>query len=144
MTKKNELTVKQRKFADYYIECGNATEAALKAGYSKNSARFIAAENLAKPLIKEYIAQVMAIKDAEQIATQDEILAFLTSVMRGEVKDQVPLLNGDGYQKLVELDATQVKDRTKAAELLGKRHAMWTEKQLLDGAVQVMIVDDIE
>lgn len=142
MAKEVKLTIKQRKFADYYIECGNATEAAIKAGYSKNSARFIAAENLAKPLIKEYIEQVMAIKDAERIANQDEILAFLTSVMRGEVMEQVPLLNGDGYQKLETLDATQPRDRIKAAELLGKRHAMWTEKQQVDGDMSVNIVID--
>lgn len=142
MTKKKELTLKQKKFADFYIECGNATEAALKAGYSENSARFIAAENLAKPLIKEYIAQVMAIKDAERIANQDEILSFLTSVMRGEITEQVPLLNGDGYQKLEELDAAQMKDRIKCAELLGKRHAMWTDKQQLDGDLSVNIVID--
>ncbi|MEK4132003.1 terminase small subunit [Solibacillus sp. FSL W8-0474] len=142
MAKEVKLTIKQRKFADYYIECGNATEAAIRAGYSKNSARFIAAENLAKPLIKEYIEQVMAIKDAERIANQDEILAFLTSVMRGEVKEQVPLLDGDGYQKLQTLDAAQPKDRIKAAELLGKRHAMWTEKQQVEGDLSVNIVVD--
>jgi phage terminase small subunit len=138
----DKLTVKQQRFADYYIELGNASAAALKAGYSKKSARTIAAENLEKPPIKEYIAQRMAEKDNERIASQDEILSFLTSVMRGLVREQIPLLDGDGYQKLASLDETNPKDRIKAAELLGKRYAMWTDKQNIDGQVGVVIIDD--
>jgi phage terminase small subunit len=138
----NDLTVKQRRFADYYIELGNATEAALKAGYSKRSARNIAAENLAKPALKEYIAERMAEKDNERIASQNEILQFLTSVMRGEVRDQIPLLDGDGMQRLADLDETQPKDRIKAAELLGKRYALWTDKKDITADVGVIIIDD--
>lgn len=143
MARKRKLTVKQKKFADYYIELGNATEAAKRAGYSERTARYIGSENLGKPAIKEYIAEVMAVKDAERIADQDEILAFLTGVMRGDVTEQIPLLDGDGYQKLAELDAAQPKDRIKAAELLGKRYALWTEKHQIEGDVGVVIVDDI-
>lgn len=144
MAKKGQLTVKQKKFADYYIELGNATEAAIKAGYSAKTARNTASENMTKPAIKEYIAKIMAEKDKERIASQDEILGFLTQVMRGEIRDQLPLLDGDGYQRLANLDETQPKDRIKAAELLGKRYAMWTENKNIRGQVSVMIVDDIE
>lgn len=141
---KKELTVKQRRFADYYIESGNATAAALKAGYSKRSAKDIGPENLQKPLIKEYIATIMAEKDNERIASHDEVLQFLTDVMRGSVTEQIPLLDGDGYQKLANLDAAQPKDRIKAAELLGKRYAMWTDKKEIDGAVAVTFVDNLD
>lgn len=143
MAKRNKLTPKQQKFADYYIEMGNGAQAAIRAGYSEKTARVIAADNLTKPAIKEYIDRIMAQKDAERIASQDEILQFLTSVMRGEVREQIPILNGDGYQRLIDLDETTPKDRIKAAELLGKRHMMWTERQNIDVSHQVQIIDDI-
>lgn len=137
-----KLTEKQKRFADYYIETGNASESAIKAGYSKKTARAIGQENLTKPDIRDYISQRIAEKDSQRIAKQDEILQFLTSVMRGEVNEQFPLGLGMGEQSLVkkELDG---KDRIKAAELLGKRYAIWTDKQQIDGHVGVQIIDDI-
>jgi phage terminase small subunit len=62
--------------------------------------------------------------------------------MRGNVTEQMPLLDGNGYQRLANLDAAQPKDRIKAAELLGKRYAMWTDKKEVGGEVGVVIVDD--
>lgn len=138
------LTPKQKAFADFYIELGNATAAAIKAKYKKSSARQIGSQNLDKPAIKKYIAEKMAEKDAERVASQDEVLEFLTNVMRGSIIEQVPLLDGDGYQKLAKLDETVPKDRIKAAELLGKRYAMWTDKKEIDGAVAVTFVDNLD
>ncbi len=137
------LTPKQKAFCDYYIELGHSTNAAIKAGYSPKTASSTATENLKKPIIREYIDKIMAEKDAKTIASQDEVLSFLTSVMRGEVTEQIPLLDGDGYQKLANLDAAQPKDRIKAAELLGKRFMLWTEKHNIEGQVGVVIVDDV-
>ncbi|MCP1147382.1 MULTISPECIES: terminase small subunit [Bacillus] len=138
-----KLTEKQKRFADYYIELGNATEAARKAGYSSKTAKSIGQENLTKPDIKSYIKERLNEKDAERIASQDEILEFLTAVMRGEKTEQIPVGLGEGAQQLEDKDP-YLKDRVKAAELLGKRHAMWTDKQQLDGAVPVMIVNDLD
>ncbi|QKJ39612.1 terminase small subunit [Bacillus altitudinis] len=138
-----KLTEKQKRFADYYIELGNATEAARKAGYSSKTAKSIGQENLTKPDIKTYIKERLNEKDAERIASQDEILEFLTAVMRGEKTEQIPVGLGEGAQQLEDKDP-YLKDRVKAAELLGKRHAMWTDKQQLDGAVPVMIVNDLD
>lgn len=137
-----KLTEKQKRFVDYYIETGNGTEAAIKAGYSEKTARMMAAENMAKPYIREHIDSRIAVKDAERIAKQDEILEFLTSVMRGKVEEKIPLGLGMGEQQLVnkELDG---KDRIKAAELLGKRYAMWTDNKQIDATVGVQIIDDI-
>ena len=104
------LTPKQKAFADYYLECGNATEAARRAGYSAKTARQMATENLAKPSISEYIAQRMAPKEAERIASADEVLQFYSDVMRGKVKDQFGL------------DAA-LADRLNAGKELMKRHA---------------------
>ncbi|RAV22598.1 terminase small subunit [Paenibacillus contaminans] len=131
-----ELTEKQKRFADYYIESGNATEAAIKAEYSEKTARFIGAENLTKPNIRAYIDEKIKGKDNDRIASQDEVLAFLTNVMRGKVTEKVPILIGNGMQELVEnVPAVQV--REKAAELLGKRYMLWTDKQLIEGSLVV-------
>lgn len=81
------LTPKQKAFADEYLKCGNATEAARKAGYSEKSARQIAVENLTKPSISEYIAERQKQVDDARIADVSEVLQFFSSVMRGEVKD---------------------------------------------------------
>lgn len=86
-----KLTPKQKAFADYYIECGNATEAAKKAGYSENTAYAIGAENLRKPQISEYIADKMAEISCQRIASADEVMAFYTAVMRGEIRDAFDL-----------------------------------------------------
>ncbi|KQU11531.1 terminase [Bacillus sp. Leaf49] len=137
-----KLTEKQKRFADYYIELGNATEAARKAGYSSKSAKSIGQENLTKPDIKSYIKERLDEKDAERIASQDEILEFLTAVMRGEKTEQIPVGLGEGAQQLEDKDP-YLKDRVKAAELLGKRHSMWTDKVDMVGNVGVRIVDDI-
>ncbi|MED0670629.1 terminase small subunit [Aneurinibacillus aneurinilyticus] len=138
----SKLTPKQQAFADYYIETGNATEAARKAGYKGNNLNRVASENLTKLVIKNYIAERMAQKDNERVASQDEILEFLTKVMRGELTEQIPVGKGEGFFTLDDKD-TYVKDRVKAAELLGKRYVMWTDRQQVEGNVGVTIVDDI-
>ena len=104
------LTPKQKAFADYYIECGNSTEAARKAGYSEKTSRSIGAENLTKPDISAYIAARMQAQNEARVASADEVLAFFSSVMRGEVKDQCGL------------DAA-LSDRLNAGKELMKRHA---------------------
>ena len=104
------LTPKQKAFADYYIECGNSTEAARKAGYSEKTSRSIGAENLTKPDISAYIAARMQAQNEARVASADEVLAFFSSVMRGEVKDQFGL------------DAA-LSDRLNAGKELMKRYA---------------------
>lgn len=104
------LTPKQKAFADYYIECGNSTEAARKAGYSEKTSRSIGAENLTKPDISAYIAERMQAQNEARVASADEVLQFFSSVMRGEVKDQFGL------------DAS-LSDRLNAGKELMKRYA---------------------
>lgn len=83
----DKLTPKQKAFADNYIISGNATEAAIKAGYSENSAKVIGAQNLTKLNILEYIKQRTAPTEQKRIASGDEVLQFFTRVMNGEEKD---------------------------------------------------------
>ena len=111
----NKLTPKQRAFADYYIETGNATEAARRAGYKGKNINRIASENLSKLDIKQYIDERLAKIEDERIAKGEEVLQYLTRVMRGEEKDHFGL------------DAS-LQDRTKAAELLGKRYRLFVDK----------------
>lgn len=135
------LTVKQKKFADEYIITGNATESAIKAGYSKKTARSIGQENLTKPDIKNYIDERLAELDSEKVADQKEVLQYLTSVMRGKETEQILRGMGEGYQQLIDIEvgATQ---RIRAAELIGKRHSMWTDKVDVSGSVVFITGDD--
>ena len=130
---KEKLTPKQKAFCEYYLETGNQTEAAIKAGYSRKTARVIGQENLLKPAIKEYLEKRLAEIDAKRIANSNEVLEYLTRVMRWEEKDQFGL-------------DVSIQDRTKAAELLGKRYRLFTDKVQVEGVVPVMIVgeDEIE
>lgn len=110
------MTPKQKAFADYYLESGNAADAARKAGYSEKSVYAIGPENLGKPEISAYIKKRMAAQDAERVASADEVLRFYSSVMRGEVSDQFGL-------------EAALAERLKAADALMKRHAAGDERQ---------------
>lgn len=137
------LTAKQQKFADYYIELGNAAEAARKAGYSKRTARSIGQENLTKPDIKEYISKRLEELANERVADQQEVLEFLTRLVRREESDQVVvtlkkptsvmLKNKDGktYSKFAYEDVDDVvdvktknSDALKAADILSRLQGM--------------------
>lgn len=86
-----DLTPKQKAFVDEFLKCGNATEAAKRAGYSEQSARQMGTENLSKPSISSYIQERQKQIDDERIADIAEIQRFYSSVLRGEVKDQFGL-----------------------------------------------------
>lgn len=141
-----KLTPKQKAFADYYIETGNATESAIKAGYSKKTARVIGQENLTKPAIKTYIDERMKELEDSRIAKADEVLKYLTRVIRGEETEQVVVTENVGdymSEARVINKELSAKDRIKAAELLGKRYALFTEKVDLNANVGVTIIDDV-
>lgn len=126
---KEKLTPKQKAFCEFYIETGNATEAAKKAGYKGQNLNRIGTENLSKLVIKEYLEKRISELDSKRIANADEVLEYLTKVMRGQEKDQFGL-------------EISIQDRTKAAELLGKRYRLFTDKVQVEGAVPVMIVGE--
>ena len=125
------MTAKQRRFCDEYLIDLNATQAAIRAGYSKKTANRIATENLSKPVIKEYIAARMAEKDSELIADQDEVLKYLTAVMRGKSVSEIVVVEavGEGCSMARRFDKNpDEKERLKAAELLGKRYGLYTDR----------------
>lgn len=125
------LTAKQQRFCDEYLIDLNATQAAIRAGYSEKNARNIASENLAKPNIREYVEDRLAEKEAALIAGQDEVLKYLTSVMRGETQSEIVVVEGigDGCSEARAMQkAPDEKERLKAAEMLGKAHMLFTDK----------------
>lgn len=138
------LTIKQKKFADEYIISGNATEARIKAGYSKKTARSVGSENLTKPDIKTYIEERMAEIDSQKIADQKEVMEYLTSVMRGNEKQEqlITIGLGEGMTRAETFDVeVSAKERIRAAELIGKRYGMWTDKQDVNIELPVFIDD---
>ena len=121
------MTEKQKRFCDFYIETGNAKEAAIRAGYSEKTAKQIGQENLTKPDLRAYIDERLAELKNERTADAQEVLEYLTAVMRGEYKEATLIGVGEGAQAVVDIDVG-AKDRLKAAELLGNRHALFTDK----------------
>ena len=143
-----EMTAKQKRFCDEYLIDLNATQAAIRAGYSEKTAAVIATENLRKPNISEYIEKRMAEKEKSLIADQDEVMKYLTAVMRREMKDSVVVTLQSKTEKwvmdeetgklkkqtiteekpsVVEIPA-QLRDANKAAELLGKAYGIYTDR----------------
>ncbi len=142
ITRKRTLTVKQKAFADFYIETGNAAESARRAGYSPRTARGIGAENLTKPYIQDYIEKRLKELEDARIADATEVMQYLTAVMRGEEIEEIVGFTEAGPETVEKLP--YVKDRVKAAELLGKRYSLFTDRMDLDASVGVRIIDDIE
>lgn len=104
----DKLTLKQKRFCEYYVQTGNATESAKRAGYSEKTAYRTGADNLKKPQICAYIQEISKADDEKRIADAKEIMEYFTAVMRGQVNDQFGL------------DAP-LQERTKAATELAKR-----------------------
>jgi phage terminase small subunit len=123
-----KLTPKQKAFADAYIETGNQTEAARRAGYSERSAQQIASENLLKPVVNDYIQSRMAELESQRVASADEVMRFFSSVMRGEVKDQFGL------------DAS-LQDRLNAGKELMKRYAAVHDRESTNEAKIILAAD---
>lgn len=141
-----KMTDKQKRFCDEYLIDLNATQSAIRAGYSQKTAYSIGVENLKKPEIKKYIDERMAEKEKALIASQDEVLKYLTSVLRGESQSTELVVEGqgDGYSEArTILKEPSEKDRLKAAELLGKRYGLYTEKVEMEIA-PVVIKDDVD
>lgn len=121
------LTVKQRRFVDAYIETGNAAEAARRAGYKSRNADVMGRENLRKPTVRKILeARLKEIED-KRIAKAKEVMEFLTSSMRGEIKEEIPVVEGRGKgvsKARIIRKHISARDRLRAAEMLMKRHGL--------------------
>jgi len=144
-----KLTPKQQAFADYYIELGDATKAARLAKYSENTASVIGCENLRKPNIKAYIDERLAQIASKRIASAEEVLEYLTSVLRGESESEVVVVEniGDYISEARRVKkAPDEKERLKAAALIGKRYGIYTDNIDVNSQVSVHFEgeDDLE
>lgn len=143
------MTDKQRKFADEYLIDCNATRA-YKAAYPKiksdEAARVNGCKLLTNTNIKAYIDEQLDKISSEKVADAKEVMEYLTSVMRGESSSEVVVVEGqgDGYSEARRMDkAPDEKERLKAAELLGKRYGIFTDKVNLE-VEPVVIVNDLK
>lgn len=159
--KEQSLDVKEQNFAnEYIINNGNAYRAAIAAGYKPETARNAyewLLETLSnpsakrhlpfKPYLKAYIDEQLQKIQSNKVASAQEVMEYLTSVVRGESKSEIVVIEGEGQgitsarnmQK-----APDEKDRLKAAELLGKTYGIFTDKLNVGGGVALTIVNDLE
>lgn len=159
-----KLSVKQQKFADKYIETGNATQSAIDAGYSKKTAAVIASENLTKPNIREYIDNRMKEAASKRIMSAQEALELLTRIANGEELETKVVGTPFGAESVkvppdpktkiaavrellkrypTEDKLTEQKLRVLTAEADIKEAEALEAKQAADNTGEVMIVDDI-
>lgn len=142
-----EMNEKQKRFVDEYIIHANVYRAAINAGYSENYARTNASKLLGKDSIKYYKDKRLEEMKNKRTADAQEVMEYLTAVMRGEMKDEALLVvpTGDFESEVQRHDQrADTSQRTKAAELLGKRYAMWTDKQITDTTERITIVNDLD
>ena len=125
------MTEKQKIFADEYIICLNATQAYKKA-YSNVKKDEVARANgsrlLANANVKAYIDEQLEKLKSDRVADQQDVLEFLTSVMRGEITEPLLVLDGEGTQRMV-MAMPSVSTRKSAAGDLGKRFGLFVDKQ---------------
>ena len=138
-----KLNIKQKRFADEYLICSNATEAAKKAGYSEKTAKQQGQRLLTNVDLKNYIDERLKILESEKIADTKEIMESLTRILRGEETEEVVVIEGqgDGISKARKIKKeVSPKDKLKAAELLGKRYGLFTDRvQLEDTTVELNV-----
>lgn len=132
------MNARQKRFCDEYLIDCNATQAAIRAGYSTKTAYSIGNENLNKPELKAYIEEQLEKIHNEKTADAQEVLEYLTAVMRGQHTEQVLKLVGEGVQTITDIDVA-AKERIKAAELIGKRYGLFKDNLDVGGAIPVVI-----
>ena len=142
MSGPRRLTERQRRFCEEYLIDGNASQAAIRAGYSKRSATVVSTTLMKNPQVQAYLKELLEKLHSAKVADAQEVLEYLTSIMRGEQREQTLQLIGDGMQDITAIDVA-AKDRLKAAELLGKRYGIFKENVgvTMDA---VVIVDDLK
>lgn len=132
------MTNRQKKFCDEYLIDLNATQAAIRAGYSERSAGRNADRMMKNDEIRSYIEEQLKQLHNERTADAQEVVEYLTSVLRGESEGEelVNEFQGDGISKAVNVKKKpSEKDKLRAAELLGKRFGIFTDR--IEGTVKM-------
>lgn len=132
------MNAKQRKFADEYLIDCNATQAAIRAGYNEKTAYSQGQRTLKNVEVKTYIDEQLERLHNEKTADAQEVLEYLTAVMRGQHTEQTLQLIGEGVQTITDIDVS-ARERLKAAELIGKRYGMFKDNLDVGGSIPVVI-----
>ena len=137
-----KLTERQKRFVDEYIKCGNASEAARLAGYSKKNADVDSAKLLVNPGVSREIQKRLKELKNERTADLQETLEYMTSVMRGEKTETVVVVvgTGKGYSQSEKVKVPiSTRDRLKAAEYLAKIHGAFRNEVQITSAIPIVI-----
>lgn len=122
------MTPKQKRFCLEYANSGNATESAIKAGYSKKTAYSIGQENLKKPELQKFLQDLAEQMASQKIATAKEMQEVLTSIIRQEATEEVIVIEGcgDGISEAVtKIKKSSTRDAIKAIETLAKMQGLF-------------------
>lgn len=141
------MTPKQEKFCEEYVKDFNGTQAAIRAGYSPKTAEATASRLLRNVKVQNRIQEIRQKAFNETIATAEEVEEMLSKAMRGELEEEVVVVEsslGISTAKKVRKQIS-AKDRIKAAELMGKRHQLFTDKLQVTGELMPIFIgeDDI-
>lgn len=142
-----KLTAKQKRFCEEYLIDCNATQAAIRAGYSPKGINKRVSRMMANDGIKTYIDEQLEKIHNEKTADAKEVIEYLTSVLRGESESEIVVVEGigDGCSEARTIrKKPDERERLEAAKLLGKMHGLFTNKIEVDGVAQVVIVDDLK
>ena len=137
-----KMTAKQRRFCDEYLIDLNATQAAIRSGYSEKTAYSQGQRMLKNVDVKAYLDEQIQKMQSKKIADATEVMEYLTKVLRGESQSEIVVVENIGdftSEARTMLKAPDEKERLKAAELLGKRYNMFSDKMKVDVAMPVVI-----
>ena len=137
-----KLNTRQELFCLEFVNTGNKSLAAIRAGYSPKQANSTGARLYANTRIRVRIDELMMQLQSEKIASADEVMRYLTAIMRGEVNEEIAIGTTHGPKILTKRIGGR--EQVKAAELLAKRYGLLTENVKLSGSLPVQIVDDLE
>lgn len=129
-----KLTQKQQRFVDEYIISGNATQAAIKAGYSRKYANTNATKLLQNTTIKIELEKRNAEIKSQKTMDMQEVMERLAAIARGETVEQQVTNKGT----VVEVEP-KTSDQIRAMELIGKRYGAWTDKKEVTGGLEINV-----
>lgn len=138
------VTAQQQRFVtEYLVDC-NATQAAIRAGYSAKTARAQGQRLLTIVDIQNAIQAGLERLQRPAIASAEEVMEYLTRVMRDETTEEALVTEamGDGVTEARRMDKrVPARERVRAAELMAKRYGLFAERVVLEEAP--VIRDDI-
>lgn len=156
-----KLTLKQQRFVEEYLIDLNATQAAIRAGYSVKTAKEIGCENLSKPNISSEIAKAMAERSKRTGVTADRVIEELAKIGFINISDVVNLRTGKilteaQKEDLACIQSIKIKetefgedrevkfyDKKSALELLGKHLGLFTDRIDINANMDTKKLDDV-